>query len=1300
MLLLKNNFIFIINIMVDISIKDLDKEFFEKYDNIYDKKKLKETKKKIDETPYDLNLLNIDRLPDKNDPNFVYNLTKQLQFFHCKSLFNIKDIQRKCNIDNFELSNNQQFLKNFINNETSYNAILIFHGVGVGKTCSAINISSSFIDYKKQDKKIIALVSKNIQQNWMNTIYDPTKIGNQCSEEISNKIDNELKELKQKPSKYKIKRTIKDYYEFYGYLEFANKLVRLSKNIIGNRELDKKERNKILIKVIKDYCSNRILIIDEVHNLREEKDNGEDEEKEEKEKENARSILKKIVKYSENMKLVIMSATPMFNKSKEIVWLMNLLLANDKRPLLKYNDLFENTDNEDILTDKGKEILNKKCSGYVSYLRGENPISFPIRLYPNDENTITRKKKNYPSKNLFNDNQIVSYKFSFMNLYFNKMLDGGFQLFHYNNFIKLLSKKNEIPISERKIGIQLSNIVYSLEDKKKNIKNIYGERGFNNFMELNGKKYSYVDRDEPIFDINSDYLKSISSKIYNIISGIKENKSKGIIFIYSDYIYSGVLPIALALEHIGFEKYGGKNLLDYPEWKKNSENVKSEPIDFEWKTREKKTTQFFNRARYCILSGNRDLSPNNDIEIEALKNPANTNGENIKIILGTSVTSEGIDFKNIREIHVLDPWYHLYKIEQIIGRGIRFCSHINLPEKERNVTVFLHTAGESNDKESIDTNTYRIAEQKASQIGEIETILKNKAVDCYLNEEINYISNMNKFNYISSRSSITQSIDVNDQEYSKICSFTNKCNIECSLKKEDLLELDSINKNSSNLLTNTYTENNITELIKPICKIISELYEIYNYYTLNEIVYKIKAVTDTNDIIIYHSLNHMVEYKIIVWNKTPIAGYLININDYYIFQPLKNSDVSLPISERLNYKEETDNKLKLDLYKDFELDLKGEETYSCFEDYSDIHYYIYTEIQKALIKAWRTPQRNIQYGEVVGLKTQNKNKYGPFKAVIFKNKKIINFPMLKKLQDIYDNYDLIRYLIPDINNEIYIDHIIDKMNYSEKETILKNIIQGVIKNNYKPPKDKYDNYVYSFFKNNLIRYNTNTGYTILDDSFKDIVGFFLVNTKKSFTDGINSNIENFTFYIYNSEIDEWILLDEVGKLNIKDNFKSSGKIKDFKTDPLWGYSYKNKDEKHQFKIIRPSQRSSKDKLPGKILEDVLGFKSISLLKIYKEVYEDYFKAYEGFILNLLDSSKDKVDKDNKNKYLQIDDESKICSELYNIANKYFVRYGDYKNIIDKDFLVLYGEFIMRDIDLKNESLHYLPYDLFLLKFNI
>ena len=118
------------------------------------------------------------------------------------------------------------------------------------------------------------------------------------------------------------------------------------------------------------------------------------------------------------------------------------------------------------------------------------------------------------------------------------------------------------------------------------------------------------------------------------------------------------------------------------------------------------------------------------------------------------------------------------------------------------------------------------------------------------------------------------------------------------------------------------------------------------------------------------------------------------------------------------------------------------------------------------------------------------------------------------------------------------------------------------------------------------------------------------------------------------------------------------------------------------------------------MADVLGFKSISLLEIFKENIPDYFNAYEGFILNLLSQSKDKVDKGNKIKYEKIKDETEICSELYSIANKYFVRYHEYKNLINKRFLVLYGEFIMRDIDTKNNGNYYLSYDLFLLKFNL
>ena len=107
--------------------------------------------------------------PDHYNKNFIEDLSKKTEYYHNKSLLNIKDLQNKCEPSNsFNLTNNQQFLKNFINDKTPYNGVLVFHGVGVGKTCSAVNISSSFREsyYNKDKQKIICLVSKNIQQSW------------------------------------------------------------------------------------------------------------------------------------------------------------------------------------------------------------------------------------------------------------------------------------------------------------------------------------------------------------------------------------------------------------------------------------------------------------------------------------------------------------------------------------------------------------------------------------------------------------------------------------------------------------------------------------------------------------------------------------------------------------------------------------------------------------------------------------------------------------------------------------------------------------------------------------------------------------------------------------------------------------------------------------------------------------------------------------------------------------------------------------------------------------------------------
>ena len=51
-----------------------------------------------------------------------------------------------------------------------------------------------------------------------------------------------------------------------------------------------------------------------------------------------------------------------------------------------------------------------------------------------------------------------------------------------------------------------------------------------------------------------DQIENYSTKIYNITQEIL--KSKGICLVYSQYIDSGIIPICLALEELGFKRYG------------------------------------------------------------------------------------------------------------------------------------------------------------------------------------------------------------------------------------------------------------------------------------------------------------------------------------------------------------------------------------------------------------------------------------------------------------------------------------------------------------------------------------------------------------------------------------------------------------------------------------------------------------------------------------------------------------------------------------------------------------------------
>jgi hypothetical protein len=65
-------------------------------------------------------------------------------------------------------------------------------------------------------------------------------------------------------------------------------------------------------------------------------------------------------------------------------------------------------------------------------------------------------------------------------------------------------------------------------------------------------------------------------------------------------------------------------------------------------------------------------------------------GAVIKIMMITSSGAEGINLRNTRFVHIIEPYWNMVRLEQVIGRARRICSHEDLPPDMRNVKVFCY----------------------------------------------------------------------------------------------------------------------------------------------------------------------------------------------------------------------------------------------------------------------------------------------------------------------------------------------------------------------------------------------------------------------------------------------------------------------------------------------------------------------------------------------------------------------------------------------------------------------------------
>ena len=65
-------------------------------------------------------------------------------------------------------------------------------------------------------------------------------------------------------------------------------------------------------------------------------------------------------------------------------------------------------------------------------------------------------------------------------------------------------------------------------------------------------------------------------------------------------------------------------------------------------------------------------------------------GEVIKVFMITSSGAEGITLRNTRHVHIVEPYWHPVRSEQVIGRARRICSHQALEEEFKTVEVFMY----------------------------------------------------------------------------------------------------------------------------------------------------------------------------------------------------------------------------------------------------------------------------------------------------------------------------------------------------------------------------------------------------------------------------------------------------------------------------------------------------------------------------------------------------------------------------------------------------------------------------------
>jgi superfamily II DNA or RNA helicase len=610
-----------------------------------------------------------------------------------------------------ELRKYQEFLGKYLDYNSPYRDILIYHGLGSGKTRTAINIYNVLYN-SSPDWNVIVLLKATLKEStW-------------------------VKELER-------------------WLQKDEKEFRLEN--IHFVSYDAPNADKLFLETIKnvDAAKKSMYIIEECHNfIRNVYSNMSS-----KQGRRALTIYDHIIqdkKDNDGVRVIMISGSPAINIPFELGITFNLLRPGIfPKTESEFNKLYVSTDGYPSINPSKKNNFQRRILGLVSYYIGSTPeyfaqkrinyVDVPMSDYQQDiytyyeevEKAIARKMRSSSGGNY------KSYTRQSCNFVFPSMKQGmnGETRPRPRDF-KI--KESEIQaVSKGKVTDDKKKKYYKVDEYLVRVDEFVDalDKFFNSkYQEDLENGHTLNDDIDELKEINdkytiTDYITYMNDKSKvksGLLTELHSSSAKmtfliltiiispGPTQVYSNYVVmEGLQIFKIYLKYFGFTSFFSK---------------------------EKGNDGF----RYSEYHGGIDPKERFRV-LESFNRSENKFGAISKIIMISPAGAEGISLSNIRQVHIMEPFWHEVRITQMIGRAIRQCSHRLLPMKDRFVEVYRYKsirAGDGMQKWTTDQYIESLARSKEGLIQSFLDAIKEAAVDCELNKNHNsMVSNYRCFQF-------------------------------------------------------------------------------------------------------------------------------------------------------------------------------------------------------------------------------------------------------------------------------------------------------------------------------------------------------------------------------------------------------------------------------------------------------------------------------------------------------------------------------------------------------------------------